>query len=386
MRRVLPFLVLCVGCSGPELPDPAYYSCDVDALGATPDHPHAERYQRVVDQLLDLGLPSVSVAVSSPDGLWVGAGGMADIEQGVALEPCDRFFVGSSSKMIAASAIMRLVEQGRLDLDAPAKVYLPAEVVAHIDQADQVTIRQLLSHHTGIPDYVTPKYLMEGFNFSLEPWSASETLERYVYDQPALFAPDADWSYSNSNYLLLGLILEDITGLPAYDATRALVQDPLGMDGTAGGSEDPEALVRGYATLHGSWKMVDHTEATESVMGGPGKLDGGFVMPARDLAVLLDGLAHGGLLGADTLAEMTDFYEGGDPGAPLSVGYGLGLIALETDWGPAWGHYGGVWPYSSLAFYFPDQDTSVVVELNAQLPEEIEALYDDTIFGLAFQD
>ncbi|MCB9764346.1 MAG: beta-lactamase family protein [Alphaproteobacteria bacterium] len=378
MRRFIP-LVLLGACAGPEVPSPDFYACDSPAFD---EHPHADRYAGILEDGLALGLPAISVAVRSPEGLWLGAAGEADLSQGIAAEPCHRFYIGSVSKVFGATAALRLVDQGALSLDDPIRDHLPAEVVAHIAGAEVATVRQLLSHRTGFPDYVDATFILEVFNGGVEAMTVRETLEAYVYDARPLFAPGEDLSYSNSNYLLLALILEDVTGQSAYEAVHTLVTEPAGLTDSWGRSEGPTALVRGYGSLRNG-ALVDHSEVTARVMSEAGKLDGGVVSTPADMVALLDALDT--LLEPETLTEMQDATAVTHPDAGLMDGYGLGLMRLDTDYGPAFGHYGGVWPFAALAYHFPEQDTTVAVSVSGEV-EGVGAFIDgpgvfEAVFG-----
>lgn len=359
------WLALLTACAGPALPDPTYYECDEDALGARDDHPSTARYQQVVEEALALGTPGVSVAVIDADGLWVGAGGAADLTQGVAARTCHSWHIASTTKMFAASALLRLAEQGRLDLDAPARWVLPVEVGEEVPNVREgVTTRQLLGHTSGIPDYLTLDYFLDAFNGSLEPRSAAQELES-LHGRPAEFAPGGDYEYSNANYLLASLVLEEVTGQRAYDAVYEQVTLPLGLDGTRGRIDRPPALVRGYLDLHGNGVLIDFTDFTHAVMGGEGRLDGGLVGTPRDLAVMVRALAHGDLLGTDATAQMQAFRAyGPDDRDGIEDAYGLGMARIRTPYGPAIGHYGTVHPYQTLAFHLPTHDLTLAVTTN----------------------
>jgi len=375
-RRLSVYLAwlgsMSAGCVDTDLPAPAWYACDPDdALGGVDPaaHPHAGRYQRIVDNGLELGVPAVSAAVISPEGTWVSAGGQVDIAQNISAETCHRFHIASVTKMYTAASTLRLVDRGPLSLDHAARRYLPNQVVDEIpnlsgqDGDGEATLRQLLQHTSGIPDYLRMSYFTDAFNLALEQGTAAEELE-WVYGDSALFPPGTDLQYSNSNYLLLSLILGDVTGRSAYGVVHKEVSAPLGLNDTLGRSEAPRAVARGYADLHGTGQVVDHTELTTSVMGGAGKLDGGLVSTPLDTARFLDALMHGDVVD-DTLLESEMMNARSYPRSDdLETGYGLGLARLDTPYGEAWGHYGSVYPYQALAFYFPDHDTTVVVFLN----------------------
>jgi len=381
MRLLL--LLLAAGCAGPELPDPSFYDCDDVPLD---EHPEAERYERLVDRALELGTPGVSVAVIDADGTWLGAGGSADLAQGIDARSCHRWHVASTTKMLAASTTLRLVEQGSLDLDDPARRWLPADVVEDVANADEATVRQLLGHTAGVPDYLTLGFFLDAFNGSLEPRSAAESLEG-IRGMDADFPPGSDYEYSNSHYLLLSLVLSELTGQPAYDVVHEQVTEPLGLHDTLGRSEEPRALVRGYMDLRGDGTLIDFTDSTTAVMAGPGKLDGGLVSTPRDLAVLVRALAHGELLDPSSTEATQSFRPyGPDDLEGIEDAYGLGLARVQTPYGPAIGHYGTVHPYQTLAFHLVDHDLTLVVATNGYVGEVGDWLNSEAPFHLLFRE
>ena len=333
----------------------------------------------------------MSAAVIDEHGVWAAAGGAADIAQDIDAEPCHRFYFASVTKMFAASTALRLAEEGLWSLDDLARDHLPAEVNAEIanlditDPAEGVTLRHLLQHTSGIPDYLSASYFTTAFNGGLEGGSAAEELE-WAYGRAAQFAPGTDLEYSNANYLLLSLAIEEVTGgEAAYDVVREQVLAPLALDDTLGRSESPDAIVRGYGDLYGDGRLMDHTALTESVMLGAGKLDGGLVSTPADVAALLRALSADALLSPGSFAEMSDFYdyEPGEDDGPED-GYGLGLARIDTPHGVAWGHYGGVYPFSSAAFHFPEHDKTVVVVVNGFTEEVGEWGQGMSVFDAAF--
>jgi D-alanyl-D-alanine carboxypeptidase len=385
MRPLL--LLLATACAGPSLPDPSFYDCDDTPLGARSDHPRAERNRRLVEDALELGTPGVSVAVIDTDGTWLGAGGLADLELGVEARPCHRWHVASTTKMLAATSALRLEEDGLLTLDAPAKRWLSPEVVEHVaNVADGVTVRQLMAHTAGVPDYLTLGFFLDAFNGALQPSSAAEELER-IHGAPADFEAGTDFEYSNANYLLLSLVLAEAAGMPAYDVVHEQVTEPLGLVDTLGRSEEPTALVRGYLDLHGDGTLIDFTDNTTAVMAGAGKLDGGFVSTPRDLAVLVRALAHGTLLGEASTEAMQSFRPyGPDDVSGIEDAYGLGLARVQTRYGPAIGHYGTVHPYQTVAFHLVEHDTTIVLAANGYVGDVGDWINSEAPFRLLFEE
>lgn len=158
--------------------------------------------------------------------------------------------------------------------------------------------------------------------------------------------------------------------------------DALGLSDTLPRSRDPQALVRGYASLAQSGALVDHS----AVMGGEGKLDGSLVSTPADLVAFMDALAQDDLISEESWAEMTDAHAISHPVATLASGYGLGLMELDTPWGPAWGHYGGVWPFTSLVFHFSEQDLTVAVITNAEVDGVLDLMHGEDILARLFED
>lgn len=353
--------LLLAGCTPADRTAEAY-ACEAPRLEP---HPHEARYRRIIDEALALGAPAVSLAVVSPEGGWAGAGGTVDLALDVPAEVCHRYPVASVTKMFSATATLALADRGLVELDEPARSYLPDDITASVPAvADGATVRQLLHHTSGVPDYLGLGFFLDAFDGSLAPASAAESLRR-IAGRPARFSPGSDFAYSNANYLLVALILAAVTDRSAWDVVHEQVIDPLDLQTTEGMSETSAAFARGYLDLHDNGVFVDETSMTRAVMSGPDKLDGGLLSTPLDVAAVLRALDRQSLLSADATAEMRAFLDYG-PGEDDGIedGYGLGLARIATPWGPAYGHYGTVHPYQTLAFHFPAHDTTVVLTTN----------------------
>ncbi len=217
-------------------PVPATLAIDPDHLfgrpvgeGLLPPSPAALRdtLQRRLDRLrVREGIPGVSVAILFPDGTtWLGTSGLANIKTGEEVEPSTAFAVASISKTFTAALIMRLVQEGRLDLSHPAAQYLPE---LRIDR--RVTVRMLLDHTSGLRDFfLDPRIDKALLADRGRTWDAARSL-RYV--GKAYFKPGKGWHYSNTNYLLLGLIAERIGGRSLASQLESRFFGPLDLDHT----------------------------------------------------------------------------------------------------------------------------------------------------------
>ncbi len=322
----------------------------------------ADGLNAIVASYADKTDPALAVQVTTPNGTWSAVGGSADGRR--AAETSDRFRIGSMSKTFVATVALLLAEDGVIALDDPAATYLPAEVVANVANADQVTLRQLLAMRSGISDYLeTDEFWSVVETEPDHPWTAAEAIT-YAYDLPAMFEPDTDYYYSNSNYILMQLILEAATGQPLHALVRDLILDPLGMvDTYTQGFEDAppgSALVNGWEDWFGDSDLDNVT----AINDGWGLGDGALISNVGDLTTFYRALlADQTLLNADSMATLLDFRPD-DAGE----GYSLGLAEWTTDFGAAWGHSGAVLGFVSIGVYLPDADAIVVVlSANANL-------------------
>jgi D-alanyl-D-alanine carboxypeptidase len=315
---------------------------------------------------------ALAVQVTTPEDTWVATTGLADDERPTV--PDDRFRIGSMSKTFVAVVVLQLVEEGVFDLDDAASEWLPAEVVERIANADTVTIRQLLSMRSGIDDYLGAEFFDAILDDPTYEWTLLEAIA-YAYDLPALFAPDEAFYYSNTNYLLLELVIEEATGEPLYVLTRERIIDPLNLTNTY--TQIAETLPGEFVW---SYEDVDQDGTEEEVSGvndGAGLADGGIISTVGDLttfyqALLLDET----LLSEESMSELLDFQATGEFGD-----YSLGLAQYESDWGPAIGHSGAVVGFLSNGFYLPDEGAIIIV-LSADMqrdPAELSELVADLL-------
>lgn len=187
--------------------------------------------QALLDEGVTQGIPGLSAAVATRDSVvWTGVAGLADIRGGVPVTSDMLFGIGSITKTFVAVVILQLAEEGRLDLDATsASVLGPA--VSGVPNADKATIAQLLNHTGGVPSWEDdPSWIRDGRGTTLDVsriWGKTETLP-YIAGHEPLAEPGAEYSYANTNFTLLGMIIEKVTGQEAVDEIHRRVLEPLG--------------------------------------------------------------------------------------------------------------------------------------------------------------
>ena len=298
-------------------------------------------------------IAGMSIAVMRGDDLIVSRGyGFADLEKGVVATADTVYDIASVTKLLTAAAIMRLVDAGRLRLEDDLATRLP--VFPNREQGRRITVRHLLSHTSGLHDYEaadTERWLAEG-----TPLTESFVLD-FLRDRPLDFEPGTRWSYSNSGFYLLGLIIQHLTGRDYGRYVREEIALPLGLTDTFV-CDQPLALdrrTRGYRPGEGAL-VPSRLFTPRNIMG-----DGGLCSTAVDLARLPGALRQRNVLSKAALAGMMQPTElaGG-----VAVDYGLGVRRGVLAGHPLWGHTGGMRTYWAVLVDYPDDDVIVVVIVN----------------------
>jgi D-alanyl-D-alanine carboxypeptidase len=353
-RIGLFFLVPCLGLCASGCSDEAPPNDPPPELSAA----LRADLQAVMDgSVADGSVPGVALHVSSNDGAWSGAAGVADIAGGVPMAPDHRFRAGSMIKTLVATAVMQAVEDGALDLDDVITDRLPAAITAHIAHAESIDLEMLLGHRSGIPEWVTPEVRQVVVSDPAHVWSLDEILA-IVEEQPPAFDPGEAFGYSNTNYVLLGEILAAVEGRPWREVLRERVIAAAGMADTTlpdpGDSECP-GCARGYIAMDG--EMLDATNVDPSVAGASG--GHALVTTTADLARFLEQLRAGALFDRpETLDAMVAFQPAVDDGdaAGYLTGYGLGVMRLDLAGTLVTGHMGGTAGYVGFMFHIPATD------------------------------
>jgi D-alanyl-D-alanine carboxypeptidase len=278
----------------------------------------------------------------------------------------DQVRVGSITKTAIATIALQLVGEGRLRLEDSVQRWLPGLV----PNGSAITIRMLLNHTSGIFNYTDdPQLLATVLADPYRQWTPQQLIAVAI-GHPPLFAPGQGWSYSNTGYVLVGLVLEAVTGQPVQDLMQQRLVRPLHLHDTffatsarfrgryAHGYAPPSLTGDGYLDLSGwspSWAWTA----------------GALVSAAPDLARFYQALLAGRLLPPALLDQMTTTVQVG-PG----FGYGLGIYTLDTPCGPVWGHDGAIPGYVSVAFNDRAGSRSAVVLMPTQPDQAIATRFD----------
>ncbi|TDB62748.1 serine hydrolase domain-containing protein [Arundinibacter roseus] len=350
------------------------------------NHPNAAKYAKLAGALLAKGVVGASLTVITPQGTWSSGIGMADLKNKIQMTPCHTMRVGSVSKIFAATAILKLQDEGRLTLDDPANRYLPSEFVKNIANADRTTIRQLLNHTSGIVEYSSISNILQILNLSVVKLSAEENL-RSIFGRKAAFQVGQRDEYSNSNYLLLSLIIKEVTGQSAYNYISEHILKPNGYESVYANTSIPNSFTRAYYDSNDNGIMLDRTEIENNAVGGADMVDGGMIANSYDLARFHQNLMTGQLLSEASMQSLFAFAPvTQDLGEDLThlAGYSLGMMKLETNHGIAIGHYGSVQSFNGMVFYFPQQEVTVALIRNSDSAKIKQFVESKEIFDFLF--
>ncbi|WP_321811486.1 serine hydrolase domain-containing protein [Burkholderia sp. BCC1985] len=354
----------------------AVSACGGDSSLNSDEPAYATQARPQIDALLASTMtPGAVVYVQSPQGNWLASFGTAVRGTNSPIPTNAHFRIGSVTKTWTGTVILQLVQEGRLRLTDHVSQY-----VANVPNGDTITIEQLLTMRSGLYNYSTSL----AFNQSLDAqpdrvWAVDELLG-IAENQPVYFAPGADFRYSNTNTVLLGLIIEQRTGMSAADAIRTRLFAPLGLTETSLPPQDNTALPapapRGYqwgtnvetidgdalsparqaAAKNGTLQPTDVTTVNTSWAWTAGS----GISTAAELGAYVQRMVGGGYLNADLQAQRLASCTPIDPSNPASASYCMGLAKFGT----FYGHTGEIPGFNTFAGYDPATKTTIVTWAN----------------------
>jgi D-alanyl-D-alanine carboxypeptidase len=323
----------------------------------------------------DKSVRNCVLAVTKGDNsyFWAGAAGIANQDGQVPMTKDTPIYISSITKLYTATAIMKLYEEGALSLDDPIYKYLPTDVIRGIhvykekDYSNEITIKQLLSHTSGIADYYTEnsedgKNLFELFLEEPErSWTVDETIARARDDLEPHFPPGTDAFYSDTNFQLLGMIVENVTKKPLHIVYEDFFFRPLGLNHTwlIGHSEPQVTPSAAPADIFYRDMIITNTRSNGAYWA-----DGGIVSIPEEMIIFLKALNEEKIISRDTLELMHDWHK---MEFPFQYGYGTEyfklpwLIRKVTRITPLWGHSGST---GSFLYYSEDLNLYMAGSIN----------------------
>jgi len=314
--------------------------------------------------------PGATLGVVLANGESFGlAVGLSDREMKTPMKPNDRMLAGSVGKTFAAATALQLIKEGKIGLDDKIERYLGREPwFSRLPNARDITVRHLLNHTSGLMRYEFKDQFTKDLTANPEKiWKPAELIT-YLLDEKAPFAAGKGWDYSDTNYIVLGMIIEKVTGRRFYDEANRRLLKPLKLTDTI--PQDGlrlKGVVQGYAGPNNPFGGRD-----AMIQGGKFAINpqfewtgGGYASTAEDLARWAKMIYEGKAFSRDLLTQVVD----GVP-APMLGGetrYGLGVIIRKTSLGTTYGHSGFFPGYMTDMMYFPGEKVAVAVQVNTSV-------------------
>jgi D-alanyl-D-alanine carboxypeptidase len=329
----------------------------------------AATLQRILDQTVaDGAIPgavlSVSIGGQAP---WNGASGIAARKTDQPMQPATQVRIASVSKVFTAVVILQLVEEGKISLDAPVATWFPDL----LPNGDSITVYNLLSHTSGLYDYLEDRKFVNGAYKQLNRSYAPRELVEYAAQFPAAFRPGAKgaWDYSSTNYVLLGMIAEQVTGRPLGEQMRQRIFEPLELTQTF---FVPEQAIQGVQA-RGYSNAIDQTKAPMTIVYATANI----VSTADNVRRFAESLFGGRVLKPETQALMETFIDGKGQYNMPQLAYGLGVMRNQLPVGPGpdgkprpaeittvMGHIGGFGGFRAAVWFAPDGEIAFALSVN----------------------
>ncbi|MEJ3745616.1 serine hydrolase domain-containing protein [Actinomycetes bacterium KLBMP 9797] len=320
--------------------------------------PSRSTFVRQVGEVLAAGVPGVNIETRDERGTQSIVAGVGDLRTHEPPRPSGQFRIGSVTKSFTATLVLSLAADERIHLDAPIDRYLPGV----LPYSEPITVRQLLQHRSGLFDYgtvlwATPELVARSRHRDYAP----AELVRIATRKPLPFAPGSEFLYSNTDYVVLGMLVEKVTGDSYARQLSQRVLEPAGLRHTYPPGHDPRLRrpsARGYEAVHSSTRLTDLTTYNMSVAWASGDI----VSTTHDLNRFYSALLGGNLVPRTLLHQMQQT-EAAFPGFE----YGLGLGYIEMCGQQVWGHVGGVPGYGTYSFISPQNARQITISVNRGL-------------------
>lgn len=334
-----------------------------------------EILQQRLEKLIEVGAAGVHFRIGDGADVFTARAGQAELG-GTEPVPFDgRFRVACITKTFVATVVLQLSAEGKIKLDEPAETYLPG----HLPDGDKITVRQLLQHTSGLYNHAD-SFQRPGERFLRDRYQHYDAadLVAVAAAKPLNFEPGTMFEYSNTNYIALGLLIKNVTGKTYATEIRERIIEPLGLAGTYLPGEDPQILgphAHGYLQIKGRAEDVTLMNPSEACSAGE------IISTTADLDRFLVALVTGELLAEREFAEMTHCVPSEWVTLPMSAGYGLGFMPLETSCGLSlWGHGGGIPGYATFMGSTLDGRKRVITSITLNIdPDDFGGTFENAV-------
>jgi D-alanyl-D-alanine carboxypeptidase len=361
MRKIIPFFLVCLL---------AAVAVQAQTSVANTTALKTELQQKLDEWHKAGSFPGATFGVVLANGEAFGlAVGFSDRDAKTPMKPTDRMLAGSVGKTFAAATALQLVKEGKINLDDKVEKYLGREQwFSRLPNAKDITVRQLMNHTSGLVRYEFKEQFTKDLTANPEKaWKPAE-LVAYLLDEKPPFAAGKGWDYSDTNYIVLGMIIEKVTGRKFYDEANRRLLKPLKLTDTIPQDRPRlKGVVQGYAGPNNPFGGTDAMIVNGKFAINPQFewTGGGYASTAQDLARWAKMIYEGKAFSPDLLPQVLE----GVPAPMLGreTRYGLGAIIRKTSAGTSYGHSGFFPGYMTDMMYFPDHRVAVAVQVNTSV-------------------
>lgn len=355
---------LLISCQELEITESTQLSCPIESDSQYKTSSKSTDFQNLMDEYKTKGLPGINLMIEDASGIFIGSAGMADIDKKIKMQPCHITKIASLTKMYMSVLTLKLQEEGKLNINDPLTNYLSSSDLKDIANADQVTLKNLMQHSTGIYDVISdPGFYLQVLNDPTKHWQPGSLL-KYVRGKKADFPANTSAGYSNTNTLLLSMALNKASGVHHNVALHSRILEPLQLNDTYYNYHDPlpeNQVAQGYFDLYKNGKIVNLSNWNP----GSGNGYGGIYSTVMDLHQFMKALfVDKTILSDASLNQMLEFNETVNESRKY---LGVGLFKDFIDLKPglfAYGHRGRDLAYSADLFYFPQQGAIMALAVN----------------------
>lgn len=310
--------------------------------------------------------PGATVGFALPDGRSASVStGLSDVENKLPLSPTDRMLAGSIGKTYVAAVLLQLVEEKRLKLDDKISRWFGREPwFTRLPNAADITVRMLMNHTSGIPEHVVSPPFTAALKSNPDKVWKPEELVAFIFDSKPLFPAGQGWSYADTNYIVVGMIIERVTKKSLYGEVNRRILRPLKLDRTVpSDSRTIPGLITGYSRPNSPFGFEGRVIVGGKMIINPQMewTGGGFASTAEDLARWAKALYEGRVLNKASLDEML---KGVEAKTGRGDRYGLGVQVRQSEFGISYGHGGWFPGYLSEMEYFPEHRVAVAIQFN----------------------
>jgi D-alanyl-D-alanine carboxypeptidase len=389
MKQTILLSILVIACVFTSIAQTGNSAKTLTVSAPNTNYSKAGALQAAMDKYTALGLPGVSLAIyTEKEGWWSGASGFSNVEKKTAMQTTHLQYTQSVSKTYLAVAVLKLHEKGMIDLDASITKYISARHSRYIPDGKRMTVRMLLNHTSGLPEYSTqPSFTSQVIEHPLHEFNREDCLKS-IAKEPLQFEPGSKYRYTNTNYMLLSIIVDELTGDHAAYITKHIFT-PLGLKNSFYGND--HRYLTNLNITDSYWDVLNtgrpaNITAFQKTNVSSLKGDDGIVCTPADATAFLKGLFEGKLLTDSSMKQMMNFVKD-ENGQPR---YGMGMFHFDLGGITAYGHGGGGVGAGCVLMYIPQAKTYLFLATNlgllveGNLATKAEALKGE-LFGVIMQ-